>query len=68
MQCEIIVAKSDKVLIFGLGKENKTVVNVRQTFTIDGLPIRALSRADGTRLFALKLFLLPTVYHHMVLE
>ena len=40
-------AKSHTVSIVGLGKEKKTVVDVRQTFTIDGRPIRALSRADG---------------------
>ena len=49
LQCgmKINQAKSHTVSIVGLGKEKKTVVNARQTFTIDGLPIRALSRADG---------------------
>ena len=106
VQCgmKINQAKSHTVSIVGLGKEKKTVVNARPTFTIDDLPIRALSRADGwtylgisftpegrstanlktklvplldrltkaplkpqQRLFALKVFLLPKVYHHMVL-
>ena len=40
-------AKSDTVSIVGLGKKKKTVVYVRQTFTIYGLPIRALLRTDG---------------------
>ena len=40
-------AKSHTVSIAGLGKGKKTVVDVRQTFTINGLPTRALSRADG---------------------
>ena len=47
LQCKMKInqPKSHMVSIVGLGKAKKTVV--RQTFTIDGLPIRALSRADG---------------------
>ena len=33
-------AKSHTVSIVGLGKEKNEVADVRQTFTIDGLPIR----------------------------
>ena len=49
LQCgmKINQAKSHTVSIVGLGKEKKAVVDARQTFAIDGLPIRALSRVDG---------------------
>ena len=42
LQCvmKINQAKSHTVLIVGLGKEKNEVADVRQTFTIDGLPIR----------------------------
>ena len=36
---EINQAKSHTVSIVGLRKEKKAVVNARQTFTTDGLPI-----------------------------
>ena len=39
LQCRIKVNEAHTVSVVGLGKENKTVVVLRQTFTIDGLPI-----------------------------
>ena len=108
LQCGLKInqAKAHTVSIVGSGKKKKMAVDVRQTITIDGLPIRVLvlesrwmdlprdlvyslacrptanlkskfvplldrltkaSLKPQQRLFALKVFLPPKVYHRMVL-
>ena len=44
---KIIQAKFHTILIVGLDKEKKMVVDAMQTFTMDGMTIRAPSRADA---------------------
>ena len=39
LQCRMKINQAHTVSVVGLGKENKTVVVLRLTFTIDGLPI-----------------------------
>ena len=47
LQCGMKIKQTHTVSVVVLAKENKIVVVLGQTFTIDGLPIKALFRADG---------------------